>query len=48
MSLIPLFTLFAFVVNLGMLVSAKIALQNAADLAAIAGAATQARQMTAI
>ena len=47
-SLIPLFTLFTFVVNMGMLVNAKISLQNAADLAAYAGAATQARQMTAI
>lgn len=47
-SLIPLFTLFTFVVNMGMLVNAKIALQNGADLAAYAGAATQARQMTAI
>lgn len=47
-SLVPLFTLFAFVVNLGMLVNAKIALQNAADLAAYAGAATQARQLTSI
>jgi len=48
LSFIPLFTLFAFVVNIGMLVHAKIALQNAADLAAVAGAATQARQLTAI
>ncbi len=48
LSLIPLFTLFAFVVNIGMLVNAKIALQNAADLAAYAGAATQARQLTHI
>ena len=31
---------FAFVVNTGMLVNAKINLQNAADLAAFAGAAT--------
>ena len=38
------FVLFlAFVVNTGMLVNAKINLQNAADLAAYAGAATQAR-----
>ena len=36
---------FAFVVNVGTLVNAKINLQNAADLAAYAGAATQARQM---
>ncbi len=47
-SLLPLFILFTFVVNMGMLVNAKIALQNAADLAAYAGAATQARQMTTI
>jgi hypothetical protein len=40
--------LFAFVVNIGMLVHAKINLQNAADLAAYAGAATQARQLTQI
>jgi hypothetical protein len=37
-----------FVVNTGVLVSAKINLQNAADLAAYAGAATQARQMNQI
>lgn len=48
LSLIPLFTLFAFVINVGMLVNAKISLQNAADLAAYAGAATQARQLTHI
>ncbi|MGE4232723.1 MAG: TadE/TadG family type IV pilus assembly protein [Bacteriovoracia bacterium] len=48
LSLIPMFTLFAFVVNLGMMVHAKISLQNAADLAAYAGAATQARQLTHI
>ncbi len=47
-SLIPMFTLFAFVINIGMLVNAKIALQNAVDAAAYAGAATQARQMTDI
>lgn len=38
----------AFVINTGMLVNAKINLQNAADLAAYAGAATQARQLTQI
>lgn len=48
LSLIPSFVLFAFTVNLGMLVHAKINLQNAADLAAYAGAATQARQLTHI
>lgn len=47
-SLIPMLTLFAFAVNVGVLVNAKINLQNAADLAAYAGAATQARQMTNI
>lgn len=39
---------FAFVINTGMLVNAKINLQNAADLAAYAGAAVQARQLTHI
>jgi hypothetical protein len=39
---------FTFVVNTGMLVHAKINLQNAADLAAYAGAATQARQLNTI
>jgi hypothetical protein len=39
---------FAFVINIGMLVNAKINLQNAADLAAYAGAAVQARQLTQI
>lgn len=39
---------FAFVVNIGMLVNAKINIQNAADLAAYAGAAVQARQLTHI
>src|SRR5947209_6223921 len=39
---------FFFVVNIGMLVNAKINLQNAADLAAYAGAATQARQLNQI
>lgn len=40
--------LFAFVINTGMLVNAKINLQNAADLAAYAGASVQARQLTQI
>ena len=40
--------LFVFVVNVGMMVHARINLQNAADLAAYAGAATQARQLTQI
>lgn len=47
-SLLPMFTLMAFVINIGMLVHAKIMLQNSADLAAYAGAATQARLMTDI
>jgi hypothetical protein len=43
------FLLFlAFVLNTGMLVNAKINLQNAADLAAYAGAAVQARQLNDI
>ncbi len=40
--------LFAFTTNIGMLVHAKINLQNAADAAAYAGAATQARQLTSV
>src|SRR4051812_20937637 len=39
---------FAFVINTGMLVNAKINLQNAADLAAYAGASVQARQLNNI
>jgi hypothetical protein len=39
---------FAFVLNTGMLVNAKINLQNAADVAAYAGASVQARQMNQI
>lgn len=39
---------FAFVINVGMLVNAKINLQNAADMAAFSGAAVQARQLTQI
>jgi hypothetical protein len=39
---------FCFVVNIGMLVNAKINLQNAADFAAYAGAAAQARQLNTI
>lgn len=43
------FVLFlAFVINTGMLVNARINLQNAADMAAYAGAAVQARQLTQI
>lgn len=40
--------LITFVVNTGLLINAKINLQNAADLAAYAGAATQARQLNRI
>ena len=39
--------MFAFTTNIGMLVHAKINLQNAADAAAYSGAAVQARQLTA-
>ena len=39
---------FAFAINTGILVAAKISVQNAADAAAYAGAATQARQLNAI
>jgi hypothetical protein len=43
------FILFlAFVINTGMLVNAKINLQNAADMAAYSGAATQARLLNQI
>ncbi len=42
------FLFLAFVTNTGMVVHAKINLQNAADVAAYAGAATQARQMNHI
>lgn len=40
--------MFAFTTNVGMLVHAKINLQNAADAAAYAGASVQARQLTAV
>jgi hypothetical protein len=46
--LLTFFLFLAFVVNTGMLVNAKINLQNAADLAAYAGAAVQARQLNDI
>ena len=48
MMTLTFFLFFAFVVNIGMLVNAKINVQNAADLAAYAGAAVQARQMNDI
>ena len=48
-TLIATFLLFfMFVANTGLLVHAKINLQNAADLAAYSGAAVQARQLTHI
>src|SRR5271154_58170 len=46
MMMLTFMLFFAFVVNTGMLVNAKINLQNAADLAAYSGAAVQARQLT--
>ncbi len=48
MMMVTFLLLFAFVVNTGMLVHAKINLQNAADLAAYSGASVQARQLNAI
>lgn len=46
--MVTLLFMLAFTVNVGMLVHAKINLQNAADLAAYAGASTQARQLNTI
>lgn len=46
--LLTFFLFLAFVLNTGMLVNAKINLQNAADLAAYAGASVQARQLNDI
>ncbi len=46
--LLTFFLFLAFVINTGMIVNAKINLQNAADLAAYAGAAVQARQLNDI
>lgn len=48
MSFTLLFLLIAMVVNISFLVTAKINLQNAVDLAAYAGAAQQARYLTEI
>src|SRR6478736_3912972 len=48
MMMLTFMLFFAFVVNTGVLVNAKINLQNAADMAAYAGAAVQARQLTQI
>jgi hypothetical protein len=45
---LTLFLLFAFVINIGVLISEKINLQNAADLAAYAGASVQARLLNGI
>jgi len=39
---------FSFAINTGVLITAKISVQSAADAAAYAGAATQARQLNAI
>lgn len=47
-SITLLMAMVAMVINVGMLVHAKINLQNSADLAAYAGAAVQARAMTKI
>jgi hypothetical protein len=48
MMIMTFMLLFQFVINVGLLVNAKINLQNAADLAAYAGASTQARQLNQI
>lgn len=48
LNVVPVITLFAFAVNIGMLVHAKINLQNAADTAAFAGAAHQGRMLNRI
>lgn len=48
MMMLTFILFFAFVINTGMLVNAKINLQNAADLGAYAGAAVQARQLNSI
>ncbi len=45
---LTLFLLFAFVVNIGVLISEKVNLQNSADLGAYAGAAMQARVLNKI
>jgi Flp pilus assembly protein TadG len=47
-TLIIVFTLIAFVTNVGLFVKAKINLQNAVDSAAWSGAAVQSRQLTNI
>ncbi|OFZ78343.1 MAG: hypothetical protein A2603_12455 [Bdellovibrionales bacterium RIFOXYD1_FULL_55_31] len=48
MMMLTFILFFGFAVNTGMLINAKINLQNAADLAAYAGAAQQARLLTNI
>lgn len=45
-SLMVIFSLLAFITNVGLFVRARINLQNAADAAAYAGAATQARLLS--
>lgn len=47
-TVIVMITFMAFIINIGMLVKAKINLQNATDAAAYAGASVQARQLTNI
>lgn len=47
-AMIVVITLFAFVINIGLFVKAKINLQNAVDAAAWSGAAVQARQLSNI
>ncbi len=46
--ILSLLLFFQFVINTGVLVTAKISLQNAADAAAYAGASVQGRQMNAV
>jgi hypothetical protein len=48
MVMVVIFSLLAFVTNVGLYVKAKINLQNAVDSAAWSGAATQARQLSNI
>ena len=48
MMILSFLMFFSFVINTGLLIAAKISVQTAADAAAYAGAATQARQLNAI
>ena len=48
MVLLSFIMFFGFAINTGLLIAAKISVQSAADAAAYAGAATQARQLNAI